>query len=369
MTSQAASSFLDSVPSVLVQDRLQPSNVRLIMEAWMDHHNDQSFPWLPPKPEQVERKFTLPLQKDQCACTCQRKQHKKIVKKNGKIRRGECLNCGDCPSYKEACIRGVFDLDGVQLQSDPKQRAVVDHKTTGSRIDDDRWVDQFWFDSQGTEFLWAADKLHQGRVSRFIINALQLSVVPSSNSKCKEHGVPYSECGVEHIKWKAIGPYHRTPEHTSQWLSEMVVKTREFYLMVNRHPSPAEVSQSRQLRDVHRTGTYKIYGGCDNCELLQWCGKDCRPIQGLRAFEIRNRDYREDDGWERRSDRFYVSNSLISSFIGCPQQALGRFWGLTINSIAAPLEAGRACHSAWEAWFKGKPSSVALKRFDEIYHN
>jgi hypothetical protein len=340
--------MLDTTPP----DRLSPDNIRCILTGWMERHNLNSFPWIT-DPTRVEVGVCAPLFSTKTGCIC---GHRK--KEHSTQGCGECF----CPRYVENIYHvGKLDLLGT-LQTDPTTLCPVDHKTTGKI--DGRFIQQFTLDSQMTGYLYDASHIAGKPITTCFINAIELSLIPTSTRKCPTHGVPYAECGpVEHLKFQVIGPIERTPTQIKQWRDTAVFLARRFHQLCGE--------SLRSLSMVRQEGTFN--SGCAYCEFREWCLADRDPKQVPHMFH--------QAPWSPVGHVFgttgitdadpvglYIDNSTLKSVAACSTQALMRY-GLhwTAAEQSAPLAAGTAVHAALERWFRGGMEQDALKIFEESY--
>jgi hypothetical protein len=157
-------------------DRLTYQNTARILEAWFDQHPHDALPFSFPGPEFVEIGFAYPLTKD-----------------------GDIVFCGR--------------MDGLPVDRTSGLTALLEHKFTGNISAD--WLKTFKLDSQLSGYLWAAQQhLGDANVLGAYLNVLETRMVPGSDRKCKEHGVAFSECGLQHVKY-VLTFIERTPEETS----------------------------------------------------------------------------------------------------------------------------------------------------------
>lgn len=337
-------------------DRLDADNIALILAGWFDRHNFDSFPWITdPKRVEVGVSALLMQGEDRCLCGHAKADHthKGVV--------GACDECL-CHRYIENIYHvGKLDLLGT-LRSDAKSLCPVDHKSTGKI--DGRFIQQFTLDSQMTGYIYDAAHLSGKPVSTCFINAIELSLIPTSTRKCPAHGVPYEECGPsEHLKFQVIGPIERTRRQLDEWRETAIFLARRYHKLCSESLA--------SIHEVRQEGTFN--GGCGYCEFREWCLADRAANQVPHMFtQARWSPVGHVFGQAglAKADPYglYIDNSTLKSVAACSTQALMRY-GLhwTADEQSNPLLAGTAVHAALECWFKGGSADAALKVFHERY--
>jgi len=334
-------------------ERLDATNVRAILVAFLDTHDRAtSFPFFVRTPKDVEVGVAVPLFKtaNTCLCTHAKSRHYKRA----------CQDCG-CPTYQDE-IHHVSRIDLIGgLKSNPKVDTVTDHKTA-ARIDA-RFVKRFTMDSQISGYLNAAGYRLGVEPHRLVafINAIELSLLPTSYRKCKDHGVPYAECSPLHAKFQIVGPIERTPGQIREWKRTAITLALQYrqLLAFNEHA----------LHHVDTRGRFS--GACSECELLEFCASD-RP-----AHQIHHMLHKEP--WDLAAHTgvkvvkptvFLVDNSILRAVAICGTQALMRYGlAFTNREQSMPLKAGLSIHRALEFWFKGHTVERAMMEFDKMYEN
>lgn len=138
---------------------------------------------------------------------------------------------------------------------------VLDDKTTGNLSD--YWAKKWRTDSGQSGYVWAMRQLGH-HVIGTVINGVEFKKLPSDpTKKCKDHKVPYSECGVRHAKWGFYGPYPRDPGWLEEWRLDAIRLARKFRELLIDAP---DLSFAQQLP---MTGTFN--GHCGFCEFADTC--------------------------------------------------------------------------------------------------
>ena len=336
-------------------NRLDADNVRLILTSWMEKHNLDSFPWMT-DPALVEVGVCAPLfeaEEDTCICGHALTKHK--------TEHTACTVC-ICPCYIERIYHvGKLDLLGTQ-RADGKSLCPVDHKSTGKI--DGRFINQFTIDSQMTGYLYDAGYLAGTPVYTCFINAIELSMVPTSTRKCPLHAVPYEECGpTEHVKFQVIGPIERTPNQIAQWKETAIFLAKRYHRLCGE--------SLRTLKEVRQEGTFN--GGCGYCEFREFCLTDRNikqvPLMFHQAVWSPVGHVFGPKGVKKPDPLgLYIDNSTLKATAACSTQALMRYGlGWTAAEQSQPLRAGTAVHAALEVWFGGGTEQQALAVFEKAY--
>lgn len=337
------------------QSRLAPDNVRLIVDTWCSKHTLDSFPWVV-DPDKVEVPVVATLHelpKDFCLCSHDWGAHARKAPHQ----------CDDCPcnAYQTTIeFLGKLDLMG-RLRRDPSVYCVIDSKTTW-RIDQ-AFVRQYLLDSQITGYIWLAAQAckRPAPTIKGFINALEIALVPSDAKKCRTHGLPYEECGPEHIRFQVVGPIDRTADQIEQWRTDAVTKALAYRRALHKQ------SQADAFITTPMEGTFN--SSCRYCEFFEWCCAD-RPTSQLNTMFTER-------PWNPRAHVFgpnctepdplvfTVDNSTLKAAYSCTTQAVMRYgWGYTSADQLGPLRTGTLVHTALEAFFKTGRPQAALTAFD-----
>lgn len=239
-------------------NRLAYDNLALILDEWYLRHHGR-LPWMVPDPRLIEVGFAYPL---------------------------------DAQSGRDVAF-GRFDLI-VRVINDGTW-AVVDHKSTG-RIDLN-WVDQWSIDSQISQYTWGALQ-HVPDLAGFFVNGIEFSKLPSSDRKCRDHGIPYNQCAPAHMHSRIVGPIGRAPEMLARWHAD-AVRGAEKYRFYAEHYDPALVGTTPDLSNVEMEGPFT--GACRFCAFKDWCrtGRNAAMLPAMYVQdEWRPFDPREFEGRE-----------------------------------------------------------------------
>lgn len=224
------------------EERLSHSNVKIILQNWLETHPVNSFPFRPVK-ELVEVGFSYPLD-----------------------------------DYGEFVLVGRIDLGVYDLREDAM--FVVDHKTTGSI--NQYWAKQFRLASGLSGYMWALQQyLTQGNVVGAYINAIQLSKLPSDPTrKCKDHAVPYVECGPLHAKAELLGPFYRTPAQIAEWRRTAIFLAKKYKALLEMYGDPSKLSK------VRMQGMFN--GACRFCAFYDFC-QQARDVKFIDSLLVKNK--------------------------------------------------------------------------------
>lgn len=246
--------------------RLSYANTSKIMAEWFITHPLTSLPFVV-NPKLVEVGFSIPLSDE---CVCGRKPW------NG-------MPC--CDDYRPAFVF-YGRLDAIVQGAHDRALYVLDHKTTG-RITP-YWTEKFRNDSQMTGYVWAAQRTLGQTITGVFINAIEFSKLPDSNRKCGAphyHGVPYSECGIHHMKSELL-IYTRSPDQLDQWQSDALKLARRYKVLAQA------TSKIEGIGNVAMQGTY--HGACGFCDFKDFCGGN-RPLHYAKSMLI-HRPWRPHSG-------------------------------------------------------------------------
>lgn len=335
-------------------DRLSATNVRAVLVAYLDRNTRDDFPWITPK-GRVEIGVAFDLYTTEHGCLC---GHEHVHKKS------KHSPCPRCPCTRvQTTIAHVGRLDILgQLRTDPRVPCPVDHKTT-YRIDA-AFVNQYTMDSQLSGYLWDAGQFVGKPAHELVafINAIELSVLPSSNRVCAGHSVLYSECGPMHAKYQVIGPIERTRRQIEEWRSTAIALALKYRRMLHHTPDT--------IHEVRTEGTFN--GACGRCEYREWCLADRPANQVPKMFAQSQWEIWAHAGLTGPPDPLvlYVDNSILRATAACSTQSLMRYGlGWTSAEQSLPLAAGIAVHKALEVYFGGGSIPHALEAFDALYND
>lgn len=145
---------------------------------------------------------------------------------------------------------------------------VNENKFTG-RISDD-WKRTFRNDSQlsgyfyGCKYGLVGGKALNLPIMGGFVTAIQLSKLPSDPvRRCKDHGVKYNECSVQHAKWDIFGPLPREESAIHSWRADALAGAKRLKAIFEAAPDLSYVQQ------IAQEGTFTR--ACRWCELQQVC--------------------------------------------------------------------------------------------------
>jgi len=129
---------------------------------------------------------------------------------------------------------GDFQMVGrIDLIAAYKQRLVVfENKTTGGL--NDFWKRRWPMTSQLTTYVFGAQEGYvNGKrlglpIEEALVLGIELRKIPESTRKCPEHKLPYSECGMMHIKWEYSGPHPRPTGFIERWRRDALEAAMKF---------------------------------------------------------------------------------------------------------------------------------------------
>lgn len=165
-------------------------------------------------------------------------------------------------------------LDAIVRDKAHGQLYVLDHKTTG-RIDSG-WAGAFRLDSQMSGYVWAAQETLGERVAGVYINGIEFAKLPSSDRKCKDHGVQYAECSAEHAKFELL-QFDRSPDQLATWRQTALQLANKFANLKENF------GERESLTTVPHEGTF--HGACRYCQFSEFCAAG-RPVNSLDALFI-----------------------------------------------------------------------------------
>lgn len=221
-------------------DRLTHENTSKVLKYWFETHPKHLLPYTV-DPRLVEVGFALPLTKED-----------------------------------DIIFTGRIDIIGEDKIT--KDWGVIDHKFPG-RVNA-QLARNTRMDSQPSGYLWAARQCTDKPVTSFYVNAVEMSKVPSDPTrKCKEHKVPYEECGVTHAKFELLGPFTRSDEQLEEWRKTAIHLAKKFRDLATKYKTVADIHKVRMQGMFHRT--------CGFCGLYDWCssGRQKALIGGMFVNE------------------------------------------------------------------------------------
>lgn len=167
-----------------------------------------------------------------------------------------------------------FALIDVQARMrDLGTRSVVDHKFTGAISS--YWAKTFRLSSQFTGYLWAVQQQTGEVMHTAIVNAIEVGMLPSSDRKCRTHGVPYFECRAQHAKWEFFSTT-RCEAATKDWYEQAMILAHRF-----RQLEKVFGGKPEMIGFAEQQG--KFNGGCRGCGFAEFClaGRRVEMIETL----------------------------------------------------------------------------------------
>lgn len=157
-------------------------------------------------------------------------------------------------------ICGRIDMDAEMSDG---TTYVIDHKSTGNITP--WWLAGFRLDSQFSTYVSGMmEHLGGAKVAGGIVNAIEFSKIPSSNTKCRQHGVVYAECGVQHVVERSqMITVDRSPAQLAQWRRDAIKNARKYRDACEMYPELSDITRAPM------EGTF--YGACTNCSFKDFC--------------------------------------------------------------------------------------------------
>ncbi len=212
-------------------DRLSYANVKRILAQWLDDHTVDTLPFVVRAPEKF---FAERLADD---------------------------------------IVYVGRMDGDVTSRVDGRPYVLETKTTG-RVSKD-WKRKFRTDAKTTGYVWAANRAAaRSNASEYvgvILNAIELNKLPGASArvvKCREHGVPYAECGSMHNASEIV-ILTRTPEELAEWHAHARQLAYLYWDTVDKYP------RLEQLHEITPRG--KFSNECQWCFMREVCEQQAEP--------------------------------------------------------------------------------------------
>lgn len=183
------------------------------------------------------------------------------------------------PLYEDSVGKITFvGLLDLPVQEERTGRyIVVDHKTTGNMRDIGQ---RFRMDAQLSGYQWLANetlgKDYGIEFDGVGANVIDFSKMPASQTKCKEHGVTYAECGPAHQKSQLLFPIMRPPEEVAEWKATAIELALRYRELITAYGGAV----GKDLGWLRTPGKFR--GVCPNCALFEWCGLQ-RPRRALES--------------------------------------------------------------------------------------
>lgn len=173
-------------------------------------------------------------------------------------------------------ICGRIDMDAEMSDG---SIYVVDHKSTGNITP--WWLAGFRLDSQFSTYVSGMmEHLGGAKVAGGIVNAIEFSKIPASNTKCRAHGTPYAECGVQHVVERSqMITVDRSPAQLAQWRRDAIKNARKYRDACEMYPELSDITRAPM------EGTF--YGACTNCSFKDWCEAG-RPVDLVDSMLVKD---------------------------------------------------------------------------------
>ena len=220
-----------------IHPRLAKDRVLDIFKLWLSDYNIDSLPWTV-QPDMVEIPFQIPLTDSIVYC-------------------------------------GVIDQIGVMKNTG--NFVVIDIKTT--RQINQRWLRKFSLDTQVSGYLYAA-KQHVPQVVGMLLGVIELPDSKVSNSRCKLHGVPYTECDLLHARFDWVGPFTRTDDQLEAWRATAIQLAEKYR---NLHTYKEYPDNYDSLPTEGQFVSTEYVNACVACELSNFCN-DSRPFHMMDNY-------------------------------------------------------------------------------------
>jgi len=153
-------------------------------------------------------------------------------------------------------------------------RAVADGKTTG-RLDS-QWKAKWRGSSQVSQYIWASQKIFGEPVWMMYIMGLEIKKLPESTRKCKEHGVQYSECALQHVKTEIL-TVSRTQGQLDAWWMNAVALAQKYKKLVEYIDGKIE-----RVQYLFQEGMFN--NSCYNCPYADFCHLHQRRPEAAEAL-------------------------------------------------------------------------------------
>ena len=234
---------------VSIEDRLSFTNVRRTLTRFFTYYTQYPIPYQV-QPDLVEVTFEAPLDE------------------NG-----------------DYVIIGRID----QIETYQGRLVVGENKTTGSLSG--WWKDKWPLSSQLTTYVYGAQYgLVDGKplglpIEEALVLGLELRKLPNSNTKCREHALPYAECGDLHAKWEFSGPHPRPAGLVQRWKADALKAAQRFAWMKANIDSVQTAANT-----LEQQGQFN--GSCVFCEYKDYCRQGV-PAELMEANLVK-------DEWDPR---------------------------------------------------------------------
>jgi hypothetical protein len=162
-------------------------------------------------------------------------------------------------------------LDALARSTSTGNWVVLDHKTVASV--DAQYRAGIHTDPQFTVYCKAAEahlaSLPPGArgpdgstrrvVEGAVVNALEIGLLPSSDKRCKKHGLPYRQCRLEHCVFDVLAT-ERDAQESKRCMDAFVHVVRQYW----------RVAQTQDIAQVPLDGRF-VRGSCPRCSFSPVC--------------------------------------------------------------------------------------------------
>ena len=221
------------------EERLSFYNVRRVLSRFYNYFTQNPMPYTPQK-DLVEVTFEAPLDE-----------------------------------HGDVMVMGRIDLMAVYQG----RMVVFENKTTGSL--NDWWKKKWPMHTQPTTYVYGAKygtvggKLLNLPVEECLILGIELRKLPNSDTKCKDHKLPYRECGDFHAKWEFSGPHPRPEGFLQRWRRDALSAAKRFAWMKENIHSIQDCADK-----LEQQGQFN--GACSFCEFHDSCRQGL-PVNVMEA--------------------------------------------------------------------------------------
>ena len=161
--------------------------------------------------------------------------------------------------FENIWVTGKLDIWG--RDSTTGARVVADGKTTGRM--DSQWKAKWRGSSQVSHYIWASQRIFGEPVWNMYILGLEIKKLPDSTQKCKEHGVKYDECALQHVKTEILS-VGRTPGQLDAWWRNAVALAGKYRKLVEFVNGKVE-----NVQYLYQEGMFN--NSCYNCPYADFC--------------------------------------------------------------------------------------------------
>jgi hypothetical protein len=166
------------------------------------------------------------------------------------------------PSTLDKPVRYVARLDAIVRRWESGGKWSFDHKST--RRITDWWQDKQKVSSQWSGQVWLGQQTGVEDLEGVIIHAIELPEPHTSDKKCREHGVPYTECSIRHATYDYVY-VTRSPAELEGWLTSAKALVHDYANLV----ALAKDEDIGAVTEVSMQGRFNE--GCIFCSMKEWC--------------------------------------------------------------------------------------------------